>query len=387
MIDPREVVDWLVRGAPGAAGPQQVMAGLCIRLTNAGVRVDRMEAFVRTLHPSIVGRSFVWTPERTDVEVREQSYAYLNSPEFLGSAMNQCCRTGESISVRLGTGRTCPTLAPLQKEGFVEVLAAPMRFLSGQNHPVTFGTKAPGGFTEEEHAAIQAVIPPLARIGEILALLRTATNLLSTYVGHNAGARILAGQIQLGDTDTLKAIVWFSDLRGFTVLTRTASPPAVIRALNDLFGCQIPAIEKHGGEVLKFIGDGLLAIFPYDDTKGPPKAACDAAYDAATEAFAALESRNRERAAKDEAPISFGLALHLGDVSYGNIGAQSRLDFTCIGPAVNVAARLESLASKLSRTMVVSEPFAALCSRPLEDLGSFELKGVDLPQRAFAPKS
>jgi adenylate cyclase len=382
-MDARPVVDWLVQGAPGATGPQQVIAGLCGGLAKAGVRVHRMETFVRTLHPSIVGRSFVWTPERTDVEVREQSFTFLHSQEFLHSAMSECCRTGDLLRIRLAGGTTDTTLAPLAKEGYQELVAAPMRFLSGQNHPVTFATKAPGGFTEEEVEAIRAVVPPLARIGEILALLRTATNLLSTYVGHNAGARILAGQIQLGDTDTLKAIVWFSDLRGFTVLTRTATPPTVIRALNDLFGAQIPAIEKHGGEVLKFMGDGLLAIFPYDDAKGPPVARCEAAFDAAKESFVALESINRERAGKGDAPISFGVALHLGDVSYGNIGAHSRLDFTCIGPAVNLAARLETVASKLSRTLVVSEAFATLCSRPLEDLGTFELKGVDGLSRVF----
>ncbi len=136
------------------------------------------------------------------------------------------------------------------------------------------------------------------RLGEIFALLRTATNLLSTYVGRDAGERILAGQIQLGDTDTLKAVIWFSDLRGFTELTRSNLPAALIRALNELFGCQIPSIEKRGGEVLKFIGDGLLAIF-----------------------------------------------------------------LTCIGQAVNLAARLESLAARLGRPVVLSEPFAALTSR------------------------
>jgi adenylate cyclase len=348
-----------------------------------------METFVRTLHPSIVGRSFVWTPGRPETEVREQTWAFLQSPEFQQSPMHDCCARKELVRHRLDAGAPVPvpaSLAPLAAEGYSDFVAVPLQFLSGQCHPVTFATKAASGFGEQHLAAIRSVIPPLARIGEILALLRTATNLLSTYVGHNAGARILGGQIQLGDTETVKAIIWFSDLRGFTVLTRTAPPRSVIRALNDLFGCQIPAIEKRGGEVLKFIGDGLLAIFPYDAASGPPAARCDAALDAALEAFGSLDAMNQQRARDGEPPISFGVALHLGEVSYGNIGAQSRLDFTCIGPAVNVASRLEGIASKLSRPLVVSEPFAKLCSRPLEELGTFELKGVEEPHKAFAPR-
>ncbi|MCE9582518.1 MAG: adenylate/guanylate cyclase domain-containing protein [Planctomycetes bacterium] len=384
MIDPRPVVDWLVQGAPGAAGPQQVIHGLCVGLVKAGAAIDRMEAFVKTLHPSIVGRSFVWTPERPEVEVRDQSWAWLQSAEYLGSPMSSCCLTGELERHRL-EGTTDPTLAPLAREGYRDFVAAPMKFLSGPGHPVTFATKRPGGFREEDVAAIRAIVPPLARIGEILALLRTATNLLSTYVGHNAGSRILAGQIQLGDTDTLRAVVWFSDLRGFTPLARTAAPQSVIRALNDLFACQIPAIEKRGGEVLKFLGDGLLAIFPYaDDAAAPGR--CDAALAAATEALGALEGMNARRAADGEPPIAFGVALHPGELSYGNIGGSSRLDFTCIGPAVNLAARLQTLAGQLSRAVVVSEAFAKLSTRPLEDLGAFELKGLDGSQRAFTPK-
>ena len=383
MIDPRPVVDWLVDGAPGASGPQQVIGGLCSRLVKAGAAIDRMEAFVKTLHPHIVGRSFVWTPERPEVEVREQSWAWLQSAEFLGSPMSSCCRMGELERHRL-EGATAPTLAPLFREGYRDFVAAPMKFIAGPGNPVTFATKRPSGFTGDEIEAIRAVVPPLARIGEILALLRTATNLLSTYVGHNAGARILAGQIQLGDTDTLRAVVWFSDLRGFTPLARTAAPQSVIRALNDLFACQIPAIERKGGEVLKFIGDGLLAIFPYSDDAAAP-ARCDAALDAATEALGSLQQINALRAADREPPISFGVALHPGEVSYGNIGGASRLDFTCIGPAVNLAARLQTVASKLSRPIVVSEAFSKLCTRTLEDLGSFELKGVEVAQKAYAP--
>ncbi|HVE85684.1 MAG TPA: adenylate/guanylate cyclase domain-containing protein [Myxococcales bacterium] len=384
MIDVQPLVDWLVEGAAGAGSPDQILKGTCDGLLRAGVPLDRAEAFVRTLHPNIAGRSFVWRPGEP-VEVKNRSFTDLSTPAFLHSPMAEACNTGEYVQLRLDRGEVPPILLGLAGQGLVDFVAAPMRFLTGQNQVVTFQTRLASGFGPEHLAAFRRVMPPLSRVGEIYAQLRTATNLLSTYVGRNAGSRILRGQIQLGDTDTVKAVIWFSDLRGFTALSRTAQPAAVIRALNELFGCQIPPIEKRGGEVLKFIGDGLLAIFPYDGAAGPPAERCAAALDAASEAFAALESVNAARRGAGDPAIAFGLALHLGEVSYGNIGGASRMDFTCIGPAVNLAARLETVASKLGRPLVVSEAFATTSGRPMELLGHFELKGVDVLQAAFAP--
>ena len=166
-------------------------------------------------------------------------------------------------------------------------------------------------------------------------------------------------------------MIWFSDLRGFTSLAQRVGPAKVIRALNELFGCQIPAIEAHGGEVLKFIGDGLLAIFPFDAAAGPTTERCKAALDAAAESLANLEVQNVARTASGEDPIHFGVALHYGEISYGNIGGANRLDFTCIGPAVNLAARLETLTSTLGREVVLSEAFADLVGVPVTPLGSY----------------
>lgn len=351
----------------------EVLDGSCKGLQKAGVPVDRGEAFVRTLHPNIAGRSFLWRPG-DKIAVSERTFAWLQSAAFTSSPMNEACATGRTVT------RIPEDLA---QEGFTGFVAAPLMFITGMNHVITLATKAPGGFTAEHIAAIEEVVPAISRVGEVFALLRTATNLLSTYVGRNAGSQILGGKVKLGDTDTLQAVIWFSDLRGFTTLTRSAPPPLVIRALNELFGCQIPAIEQRGGEVLKFMGDGLLAIFPLGSSN--PSAICDAALDAARDARDALRLLNVQRESAGHSTLDFGLALHLGEVSYGNIGGANRLDFTCIGPAVNVAARLEALASKLSKPIVLSEELAKLVSRPVTELGSFELKGVDTPQKAFAP--
>ena len=226
---------------------------------------------------------------------------------------------------------------------------------------------------------------PLSRLAEILALRRTATNLLDAYVGRNAGSRIFAGNIRRGDVERLQAIVWFSDLRGFTAMSGEVSAEKLVATLNDVFDCQVPAIQQNGGEVLKFIGDGLLAIFPMGSEGVSPEERCEAALRAVAQAFVALAELNAKRGELTEAPLSIGLALHAGEVAYGNIGGGGRLDFTCIGPVVNVASRMEGLTSKLGRRFVVSAEVAKLSRRPLVSLGKHELKGVALAEEVFAP--
>jgi len=229
-------------------------------------------------------------------------------------------------------------------------------------------------------AALARVVRPLSRVAEILALRRTAASLLTTYVGRNAGERILAGRIVRGDIETLRAVIWFSDLRGFTEMSARLPPAEIIETINQVFECQVPAIEQRGGEVLKFIGDGMLAIFPVDETSTPALRTA-AALEAADQAFAALAALNTTRTAA----LQFGLALHLGEIAYGNIGSSNRLDFTVIGSAVNLAARLEGLTGKLGRPLLLSEALAAHATRPLDELGAFELKGVPGKQRVYAP--
>lgn len=373
--------DWLVDGAPGAPTPMAAVERVSSDLVAFGIPVARTEAFVRTLHPHIAGRSFVWTPGKP-VEVVERTYAYLNSPEFLDGPVGEVFRAGRAVRLRASDGgRAAELLGP---GGFSDYFAGPLRFTSGQVHAITFATRAPSGFRHSDVAAFERVLRPLSRIAEIMALTRTAANLLSTYVGHGAGERILAGKILRGDTEALRAIIWFSDLRGFTQLSSQLEPRQIIEVLNELFDCQLPPIDTRGGEVLKFIGDGLLAILPLEADAAK---SCDAALQAADEAFQLLEQLNARKAQSGKSPIRFGLALHVGEVAYGNIGGSSRLDFTAIGPAVNLAARLEGLTGKLDQRLVVSAEFARLCSRPMETLGRFALKGVPGEQEAFAPRA
>jgi len=374
------LADWLVDGAPGATDSASVVTRIGEDLCAAGVPVHRISAFVRTLHPTVVGRAFRWSRGRP-AQIFEATHETFNASSiFTDSPVRVVIDTKRELHMKIGakgTPQKHPVLDDLAAEDFVDYFAAPLVFLSGETHAITFATKAEAGFSDTDLASIRRVVRPLARIAEILALRRTAGTLLSTYVSRNCGDRILAGRIQKGDFETLRAVIWFSDLRSFTELSARASTREVIDALNSIFECQVPSIEKHGGEVLKFMGDGMLAIFPFAEGDDATNVA-DRALDAAHETLAGIAAL---------APLRIGLALHVGELAYGNIGGSQRLDFTAIGPAVNLTSRLEGLTSKLARPIVLSDDLAKLTTRPTEDLGTFELKGVPAPVRVYAPRA
>jgi adenylate cyclase len=240
-----------------------------------------------------------------------------------------------------------------------------------------------GGFTDAQIAGIETIVRPLARVAEIRALQRTATNLLDTYVGHHAGERILAGRIRRGHTETIHSVIWLSDMRGFTSMADRLPPQMLVDLLNLYFDCQVPVILKHGGEVLKFIGDGLLAIFPLAEGSADIREVCDRALAAAREAQVNIDAIEAPANIGHAHGIRFGLALHLGEVLYGNIGSGNRLDFTCIGPAVNLASRLEKLAAGLGRTIILSAEFAQHSRVDLEPLGEFAVAGFAAAQKTF----
>jgi adenylate cyclase len=207
---------------------------------------------------------------------------------------------------------------------------------------------------------------------------------MDTYVGHRTGERVLSGAITRGSGEAIRAVIWFCDLRGFTTLADTLPLEKVIGLLNDYFETMVEVVTAEGGEALKFMGDGMLAIFELGANEDPAPR-CGAALRAARAASEKVAKRNVERRDAGEPEIHFGLALHMGEVSYGNIGAPNRLDFTVIGPAVNQAARLEKLGHELGRPVVTSASFAEASPEKLETLGLHNLRGVAEPQQVFAP--
>jgi adenylate cyclase len=255
-------------------------------------------------------------------------------------------------------------------------------FIEGSIHASSWTTKEPGGFSDEHLDALRLMVRPLARLVEIINLRRIATTLLDTYVGNRAGERIWGGQIRRGHADTMQAAIWLSDLRGFTALSDRLAPETVVEILNRYFDCQVPAIRKHGGEILKFMGDGLLAVFPIADDRGNLADVCGRVVEAAREARAGVGMMEYSHDAAIER-FRFGVALHIGGILFGNIGGSNRLDFTCIGPAVNLAARLEKIAGRLGRTVVASEAFAGVCRGEWADLGEFPIAGMAIGQRVY----
>lgn len=379
-----EVADWLIDGARSASLPQEVLAQLCDRLVACGIPLWRVAVFVRTLHPQVTGRRFLWRPE-TGVEVGELPFERLDTSEYLDSPVVRIYATSAPIRRRLAEASEAadfPVLRDLRAEGATDYLASPLLFSDGTVHAVTWATRSPGGFADAHIAGLESVVVPLARVAETYALRRTARTLLDTYVGTQAGERILSGQIRRGHTEAIRAAIWLSDMRGFTPLADRLSPQVLISLLNRYFDCQVLPILDRGGEVLKFMGDGLLAIFPLD-REGDASDVCNRALAAADESRRRIAELASALVAGEVADLRFGLALHLGDVMYGNIGGGNRLDFTCIGPAINLAARLEELAGKLGRSVIISSDFAAHCALSLASLGQFALSGVAERQAVY----
>ncbi len=362
-------VDWLLDGAPGALRATDVIDQVCRHLRAEGVPIDRSALFVQVLHPQFMAMSSYWLPDQP-IAVKPAPYALAAEDSYQNSPATLVMTTGGSVRRDL-TAAPAPgemaILEQLRAEGFTDYLILPLRFGRGDVHAISFATRRADGFSDADIARLEAIVRPLARIMEIMVLRRLGSTLLDTYVGRRSGERVLRGVIRPGDVERIEAAILFTDLRGFTAFSNSHPPEQVIERVNAMFGCIVPAVDTEGGEVLKLIGDGLLAIFPFGDD--PPGEVAAAALRAARAAIRALATLTLEP------PPRCGMALHLGEVSYGNIGAGSRLDFTAIGPAVNLTARLEPLTSRLQRPLVASAAFAAVADAELEPLGSFELRG------------
>ncbi|MFB9263530.1 adenylate/guanylate cyclase domain-containing protein [Bradyrhizobium erythrophlei] len=379
----QRLTDWLIDGARSAASPSKMMAEICERLVAAGLPLWRVGVFIRTLHPEIVGRNFIWR-QGQEVEVGTVDFEMLDTPEFARSPLRVVFQEGLEVRGRIDDpdSKRFPFLDDMRAEGVTDYIAMPLSFLDGSSHACSWSTKHPGGFTDAQIATMRAIIAPLARVTEIISLRRTATMLLDTYVGNRAGERIMGGQIRRGHTDTMNAAIWLSDLRGFTALSDRLPSETVVEILNQYFDCQVAAIRGHGGEVLKYMGDGLLAVFPIDEYVDDEERVCSRVLEAARESRAGVEALQFPNGETVER-FRFGVALHVGRVLYGNIGGGNRLDFTCIGPAVNLAARLERIAGRLGRTVVASEGFASICRGGWSDLGEFPIAGFSKAARVY----
>jgi adenylate cyclase len=379
----QKLTDWLIDGARPAASPTRMMSETCGRMVAAGLPLWRVGIFIRTLHPDIFGQNFIWRLG-AGVELGSVDFNIVDAPEFKASPLAIVFLQGLEVRARVGDPESSrfPIIEDMRAEGVTDYVALPLLFIDGSIHASSWTTKQPGGFSDGQLNALRSLVRVLVRLIEIMQWRRTSSILLDTYVGNRAGEKILGGQIRRGHTETMNAAIWLSDLRGFTALSDRLPAETVVDILNNYFDCQVAAIRSHGGEVLKFMGDGLLAVFPIDEYVGDARQVCSNLLEAARESRASVEAMHY-RIGDAVERFRFGVALHVGPILYGNIGGGNRLDFTCIGPAVNLAARLEKIAGKLHRTIVASEGFAGICAGGWSELGEFPIAGFSKAERVY----
>jgi adenylate cyclase len=381
------LIYWLLTDARRITEPKAFLAALAEKLPVYGIEAARLVTGVPILHPQVHSYSTRWEPgsgasERFFRLTAESLPVLENSPVktvYGGGGSVRCDPTAPPRQGEYGI------LADLRRDGMTDYVALSIPFSDGATKMLSVATKRPGGFSDEQMELLEAMIPAVAVNLEIHALRLTARTLLDTYVGRQAGARVLEGAIHRGMGETIRAVVWLCDLRGFTSLSEQLPRDTLIELLNQYFGSMCAAVDAGGGEVLKFIGDALLAIFPILDEA--PAAVCARALAAAGHAQDAIIAVNAARTGSGEARIDYGIALHVGDVMYGNIGGENRLDFTVIGPAVNLASRIEGLCRDLGRPVLLSANFVALSGLPAQHLGAFNLKGLSRPQEIYAPSA
>ena len=385
-LNVQPVIDWLVEGAPPAKLPQDVLLELCRRLRGCGLALYRANVSVRTLHPNVLGRGFNWNEDRDSVEVIEASYDFLESEQYRNSPMRVIYAENVEVRRRL-CDPACPMdfgiLPDLRAAKVTDFIALPLRFVNGEVHAASFATRQAGGFRDADIAALRRVTTALARIAEIYGLQRKARNVLDAYLGQQTGEKVLAGQIRRGDGEEIRAVIWFCDLRDSTPLADAMSREAFLRLLNEYFECVLCPVQEAKGEILRFIGDAALAIFPIGSE--PAAVACAKALDAAQEAVKRMAELNAKREAAGQPRLRFGIGLHLGLVLYGNIGTPTRIEFTVIGAAANEAARIEGLCKTLKVDVAVSENVARHLAGRLRSLGRHALRGVGAPVEIFTP--
>ncbi len=392
------VAEWLMSEALGDGEIREIFRGCCRRLVAAGIPVSRAFMSFRTLHPLFASVSLVW--ERGEAEVRVEETLHeraYTSEQWRRSPMFHMLEAQIPYLRRRLTGPSAvldfPVLEELAAAGVTDYLGFMVPFAADDDPGPhadgiigSWATDRGSGFTAEDQRALARVQRRLVVACKVQIKREIARNVLTAYLGAEAGQQVLAGRIQRGDGRKVHAIIWFSDLRGSTGLAERLEHRRFLELLNAYFECTAGAVLAHGGEVLRFIGDAVLAIFPLGaDVDAEGVIAARRALAAMAEARRRREALNAARAASGDDPIRFGIALHVGEVMFGNIGVPERLEFSVTGPAANEVARLESLTKTLGRDALVSDAFARLAPLEWELLGEQALRGVGRPIPVYAP--
>lgn len=383
----QEVEHWLLRAAGKMVSAHALVEGFGCRLANAGLGVHRMILNVGTLHPQAYGYAWHWNILDgicDEIQIGEDT---LLSDQYKKNPISRVIEFGEAVRVQLNKSPAnyqSSLMAELADAGFTDYVASPLSASGEKYNAVTLATLQDGGFKQSQ-------LDDLSRLLDIFALhvdrhivTRIAKNISHTYLGQMAGGRVVRGTIKRGTGISISAIVWSSDMRDFSSLSEQNENHVVADVLNSYFSALADAVIRNGGDVLKFVGDGMLAVFPLSSFDCPESAAL-AASTAAREAVAELDRLNQDMVQQlNWRTLQTGIGLHLGDVFFGNIGSARRLDFTVIGDAVNIATRIEGLCKTLNRDVLLSSSVAALLGDQAHPLGAQSLKGIQKFEEVFA---
>ena len=387
------ISDWIMVHALASATEVEILAGICEQMNRAGLPILRASVAHDLLDPTFDARGVRWQRDQGGLEeafLRSedplQNQDWTRSPFFyLFESHEPMLRRRLDATYRRGE---FPMLDRFQDEGtadyiaFISRVGESMRLGEGEGIMASWTTDAREGFSDAQVKLLGGIMPALTLAFMLRTMNRTARTLIQTYLGSDAAERVLAGNIVRGRAEPIRAVVWFSDLVGFTRISDTSSPGTVLELLNDYAEAQVEEIEAQGGHVLKFIGDGIMAIFPQQEMAQ----ACARALDAATNLTKRIITLNARRESHGMPVTSTHIALHVGELLYGNLGSPRRLDFTVLGPAVNEAARIEAFCASLEQPVIVSTAFAEASGQArqrLVSVGRYAMKGIARPQELF----
>jgi adenylate cyclase len=380
-----EVRDWVLNARDSYGRLNHFIDGYARALREVGVPLDRLTLHLRQLNPQLRARTFQWNRDAGGAMETGRQYGIEVTDIYLRSTVRPIFEGGPAIERRLEPSKEdpeFPILNELRDQGFTHYLILPMSLWVLGPAALSIATRKPEGFSQDDLAVVARANAAFGMAVELQETRQLARTLLDTYVGHNAGERILSGAIRRGDSEEIHAVIFYCDLRNFTPLSEQCAQNRVIESLDRYFEAVSGPVQDHGGEILKFIGDGMLAIFPCPASHVQNCTAANSALTAAREAQAAM-ARLRENA--PEFDLHCGIALHVGDVMFGNVGAANRLDFTVIGPAVNLVTRIEPQSKVAPGQIVVSREFADRESGRYESLGVFGLKGIAAEKEILYP--
>ncbi|MGH7815754.1 MAG: adenylate/guanylate cyclase domain-containing protein [Candidatus Binatia bacterium] len=386
-----ELASWITEAGLAGQDETATLTGFCERALALGLPLARANIVIDTLHPVYQGRAFTWKRAARETALTEYGRSAERLDRWERSPFYHLEISGEALLKRRLTEETdkeFPILADLRADGLTEYLAIANRFAAegiiGEMDSVysSWATDSSRGFQDTDVANLSRLVPLVALTMKSASLTRIAGTLVETYLGRDAGRKVLEGRIERGVADRIEAVLWFSDLRNYTRISDTAEPEQIIPLLNEYADAILSAIHECGGDVLKLMGDGTLAIFTADDRAE----ACHAALAAASAAHRAVAGVNQRRAGENLPTTDMYLGLHVGEVFYGNIGSKDRLDFTVVSPAVNEVSRIAGLCRSVDQPLLVSAAFASAIGEPnklLVSVGRYALRGVGRPQDLY----